>query len=97
MRMALALGLNGRGGVRRVLAPLFKTWALYTLKRAIADVASMRDQDYRALGFDKSEILSALGQLCGEIEDGKASQASRSSRRVDSQLAIVRPGPCVHP
>jgi hypothetical protein len=89
MRMSLALGLQGRGGIRRVLAPLFRTWALYTLKRAIADVASMREQDYPALGFDKSEILTALGRLCDEIEDGEMFGARRSGRRAEGQLAIV--------
>ena len=51
----------------RALTALWKVWATYTLKRAIADVGSTSDQDYRDFGFDKAEILGALRSLHEQV------------------------------
>jgi hypothetical protein len=53
---------------RRALAALCEVWTAYTLKRAIADVASTCDEDYRDFGLDKGEILAALTSLRDEIK-----------------------------
>ena len=56
-----------RAIVHRGLTALCNAWTVYTLKRAIADVAATREQDYREFGFDKAEILTALRRLSDEI------------------------------
>jgi len=72
------------------LSALCRAWAAYSLKRAIADVASTSEQDYRYFGFDKAEILQALGRLQDEIGTGGAVEAERSQRRgTGCRLAIV--------
>lgn len=53
--------------LRGRLTALRDAWAAYSLKRAIADVASTSEQDYRHFGLDKSEMLQALSQLHHEI------------------------------
>jgi hypothetical protein len=53
---------------RRGLSALWEAWLAYTLKRAIADVASTREQDYRAFGLDKGELLAALRHLYDDIK-----------------------------
>jgi hypothetical protein len=46
------------------LGPLkYATHSMRRTKRAIADVASMSEQDYRAFGLNKGEILRELRQL----------------------------------
>ena len=55
---------QGPAIAHRALTALWKVWAAYTLKRAIADVASTSDRDYRAFGLDKTEILGALRAAC---------------------------------
>jgi len=60
-----------RAIVRQGLSALCNAWTVYTLKRAIADVAATSEQDYREFGFDKAEILTALRQLSDEIEAGR--------------------------
>lgn len=57
---------------------LCEAWTAHILKRAIADVASMSDADYRDFGLDKGEMLAALTRLRDEIK-GRASR--RSSNR----------------
>jgi hypothetical protein len=54
---------QGRAMVREVVAALRRAWTTYTLNRAIGDVASMREEDYRQFGLDKAEILAALQRL----------------------------------
>ncbi len=56
--------------VREGLTALCKAWAAYSLKRAIADVASTSEQDYRHFGLDKTEILQALSRLHEAIGSG---------------------------
>lgn len=46
-----------------VLSTLGTAWAAHTLKRAIVDVSSTSDRAYRDFGFDKAEILAALGRV----------------------------------
>lgn len=58
---------QGPAIAHRALTALWKVWATYTLKRAIADVASTSDQDYRDFGFDKAEILGALRSLHEQV------------------------------
>jgi len=74
MRAAQAIELKHprlRAIVHQGLTALCNAWTLYTLKRAIADVAATSEQDYREFGFDKAEILTALRQLSDEIEAGR--------------------------
>jgi hypothetical protein len=54
--------------LRERFAMLRATWTTYMLKRAIAEVDSMSERDYRDFGFDKSEILDGLRQLRDNIE-----------------------------
>src|SRR5262245_28391329 len=67
-----------RAILREGLTALCKAWAHYSLRRAIADVASTSAQDYRHFGFDKAEILQALGQLQDEIGTGAPLVPERS-------------------
>ncbi len=79
-----------RATLREGLTALCKAWAHYSLKRAIADVASTSEQDYRHFGFDKAEILEALGRLQDEIGAGRRVVAEPSHRRASGcPLAIV--------
>jgi hypothetical protein len=52
---------------RSRMAALCTVWTTRTLKRAIADLAPMSDQDYRDFGLDK-DILRGLRQLRYELE-----------------------------
>jgi hypothetical protein len=74
--------------VRRAVAALRRAWTAYTLKRAIRDVASMREEDYRQFGLNKVEILAALARLRDEIATEGTS--GHDSDAADSPpLAIV--------
>jgi hypothetical protein len=46
--------------LRSALSALGAGWAAYTVKRAIAGVASTSDRAYRDCGLDKAELLVAL-------------------------------------
>jgi len=70
MSAVLTMGREPAQGpaiAHRALAALWKVWAAYTLKRAIADVASTSDRDYRDFGLDKAEILGALRSLHQQV------------------------------
>jgi hypothetical protein len=70
MSTVLAMGHEPPQGpaiVRTALGTLWQVWAAYTLKRAIADVASTSDQDYRDFGLDKAEILGGLRNLREQV------------------------------
>jgi hypothetical protein len=54
--------------LRERIAMLRTTWTTYMLKRAIAEVASMSERDYRDFGFDKTEVLDGLRELRDNIE-----------------------------
>jgi hypothetical protein len=76
--------------IRKTSATLRSAWIAYTLKRAIADVASMNDQDYRTFGLDKAEILGALTRLHAEVEHNGRSLARVVGRKgAVAPLAIV--------
>jgi len=76
--------------IRKTSATLRSAWTAYTLKRAIADVASMNDQDYRTFGLDKAEILGALTRLHAEVEHNGRSLARVVGRKgAVAPLAIV--------
>lgn len=49
-------------------AALRAAWVSHTLKQAIAAVRSASDEDYRAFGWDRGELLAKLQWLRGEIE-----------------------------
>ena len=68
-------------GRRRALSALCEAWTARTLKRAIADVASMNDQDYRDFGLDKGEILVALTSLRDQIKGRRTVVANSSCCR----------------
>jgi hypothetical protein len=68
---------------RSMMAALGAAWATFTLKRAIADVASTSDQAYRDFGLDKGDILKGLGQLRYELE-------------CSSSKPVARPPTCNH-
>jgi hypothetical protein len=55
---------------RSALVALWEAWTAHTLSRAIADVASTSDKNYRDLGLDKAEVLAALGCLREDIALG---------------------------
>jgi hypothetical protein len=63
---------------RSRMAALCRAWTTFTLKRAIADVASTSDQDYRDFGLDKGDILRGLGQLRYELECSSSKPVARS-------------------
>ena len=74
MRAAQAIELKHprlRAIAHQGLTALCNAWTVYTLKRAIADVAATSEQDYREFGFDKAEILTALRRLSDEIDGGR--------------------------
>jgi hypothetical protein len=86
MIMSAALSIEpthspNRATGRGALSALCEVWTAYTLKRAIADVASTRDEDYRDFGLDKGEILAALTSLRDEIKGKGTLVASPSCRR----------------
>jgi hypothetical protein len=71
MSAALNLGQTHSSGPaigRGALSALCQAWTAHTLKRAIADVASMSDKAYRDFGLDKGEVLAALTSLHDEIK-----------------------------
>jgi hypothetical protein len=70
MSTVLTIGHESAQGpaiAHQALTTLRKVWAAYTLKRAIADVASTSDRDYRDFGLDKAEILGALRSLHEQV------------------------------
>ena len=67
---------QGPAITHRALTALWKVWATYTLKRAIADVASMSDRDYRDFGLDKAEILGALRSLREQLVASRGTVAA---------------------
>lgn len=76
--------------VRGVLIALCRTWAAHTIRRAIADVSSMSEQDYREFGFDKAEMLAALEMLRGELEGSPSPEAAHAAPAPSApRLAIV--------
>lgn len=80
--------------VRGALTTLWQVWAAYTLKRAIADVASTSDQDYRDFGLDKAEILGELRNLREQVvaHRGTPTAAQGSDAAVRMTLRL-RTGP----
>ena len=67
---------QGPAIAHRALTALWKVWAAYTLKRAIADVASTSDRDYRDFGLDKAEILGALRSLHEQVVANRETAAA---------------------
>jgi hypothetical protein len=81
--MSRAIGVRDqlsrhRIAFRAMMAALCAAWTTFTLKRAIADVASTSDQDYRDFGLDKGDILRGLGQLRYELECSSSKPVARS-------------------
>jgi hypothetical protein len=77
---------SGRAIGRSALAALWEAWTAHTLSRAIADVASTSDKNYRDLGFDKAEILAALGCLRDGIALGRADHIAYSPRAMAAEI-----------
>ena len=72
------------------LTNLCKAWTTYTLKRAIADVASTSAQDYQEFGLDKAEILMELRRLRDGVKSGGPRGPSNRERAdAGCPLAIV--------
>jgi hypothetical protein len=71
---------------RKRMGALCAAWATCTLTRAIADVASISDRDYRDFGLDKVEILRGLRQLRDDIEFSNL----RVSTRWPLAIALVK-------
>jgi hypothetical protein len=76
---------KGRGA----LSALWEAWTAHTLKRAIADVASMSEEDYRDLGLDKGEVLAALTSLRDEIKGSGTTVARPACRRGCNACPLV--------
>jgi hypothetical protein len=74
------------------MAALRAAWTAWTLKRAIADVATTSDQDYRAFGLDKGEILQGLRQLRDEIERSGLAAAPGSAQRLLADTGRLETG-----
>ena len=92
MRATPAIGQEHprlRAIVREGLTALRNAWTAYMLKRAIADVASMREQDYREFGLDKAEILAELVRLRDKLEGNGAPATGPAHREESTHLAIV--------
>jgi hypothetical protein len=93
MRAAPAIGQNHpglRAIMREGVTALCKAWTVHTLRRAIADVASTSEQDYREFGFDKAEILAALKRLRAEITCGASCTVKNRERDLDGRpLTII--------
>jgi hypothetical protein len=79
---------QGRAVMRGAVATLRRAWTAYTLERAIADVASMGDEDYLQFGLDRAEILEALARLRDEVAT-EATSADDSDTVDGSRLAVV--------
>jgi hypothetical protein len=75
------------------LAALRAAWVSHTLKRAIAAVRSASDEDYRAFGWDRGELLAKLQCLHDE------SDLSSADRRKELTVTLARSGrpDCVRP
>jgi hypothetical protein len=71
------------------LTSLCRAWTTYTLKRAMADVASTSAQDYQEFGLDKAEILMELRRLRDGIESGGAPAPAGGRPGAACPLAIV--------
>ena len=93
MRAAPAIGQNHpglRAIMREGMSALCKAWTVHTLRRAIADVASTREQDYREFGLDKAEILAALKRLRAEITCGASCTVKKPGRDSEGRpLTII--------
>ena len=93
MRAAPSIGQNHpglRAIMREGVTALCKAWTVHTLRRAIADVASTSEQDYREFGLDKAEILAALKRLRAEITYGASRTAKNRGRDPDGcPLTII--------
>jgi hypothetical protein len=63
---------------RSRMAALCAALTTCTLKHAIADLASMSDQDFRDFGLDKGDILWGLRQLRYELECASLRPVARS-------------------
>jgi hypothetical protein len=99
MIMRVSLMMEGNRSQARVLVhgaliALCKTWAAYTVKRAIADVASTSKRDYREFGLDKAELLAALEQLQSAIESDQMPPAThRNDSRPRLAIAVKKREP----
>jgi hypothetical protein len=92
IRTSLAVGRDhprARAIVADAAAALLQAWAAHTVKRAITDVTSTSEQDYREFGFDKAEMLYALKRLLGEIEVDGALAATAADNPKGPRLAIM--------
>lgn len=63
---------------------LRNAWLAHVLKRAINEVSKASDQDYRAFGFDRHELLASLRWL--------REQAQSSERMMPAQLSVAVAG-----
>jgi hypothetical protein len=93
MRGTPAIGQNHpglRAIMRQGVTALCKAWTVHTLRRAIADVASTSEQDYREFGLDKAEILAALKRLRAAITCGASCTVKNRGRDSDGRpLTII--------
>src|SRR5262245_2762379 len=87
MRVSLTTE-SSRPPVRRRGGTLFRTWAAYTVGRAIADVAATSAADYRQFGLDKEDMLAALERLREQLR-GRESAGAADARGDHSQLLAV--------
>lgn len=65
------------------MASLRAAWVAHTVKRALAAVGSASDQDYRAIGWDRGELLAKLRWHRDRLGDTNTSSLA---------IVISRPG-----
>lgn len=63
---------------------LRNAWLVHVLKRAINEVSKASDQDYRAFGFDRHELLASLRWLREQVQS--------SERMTPVQLSVAVAG-----
>ena len=71
------------------MAALRAAWLAYTIKRAIAAASSASDEDYRAFGWDREELIAQLRWLRREI-------GGKQVHRLPLTVTILRPARSPH-
>jgi len=71
------------------MAALRTAWLAHTIKRAIAAASSASDEDYRAFGWDRDELLAQLRWLRREI-------GGKQAHHLPLMVTVLRPARSPH-